>query len=119
MRITKCGLHKWTKQDEDTLIHARAIGMTNAQISDLFEVDESVVKHKIHNMVANGKVGHKRKDATYREMHQNEGSKLPMTDVEIQTFYRDARDKKKQIKILAELNACSTDRIKKILGLGE
>lgn len=119
MRITKCGLHKWTKQDEDALIHARAIGMTNAQIADLFEVDASVVKHKIHNMVANGKVGHKRKDATYKEMHKNEGTRLPMTDGEIQTSYRDAKYKRQQIRILAELNACSTDRIKTILGLGE
>lgn len=119
MRITKCGLHKWTKKDEDTLIHARSIGMSNAQIADLFEVDVMVVRHKIHNMIANGKVGHMRKDATYREEHKNDGAKLPMTDVEIQTSYRDAKYKKQQIKILSELNACSTDRIKKILGLGD
>lgn len=38
---------------------------------------------------------------------------------EIKRQYKCAKDKKKCISILAELNCCSTDRIKDILGLCE
>lgn len=40
---------------------------------------------------------------------------MHMTNGEIVRSYRTAKEKKKQIEILAELNACSTADIKKIL----
>ena len=40
---------------------------------------------------------------------------LPMTDDEIVRSYQQADDKKKQLKILAELNLCKTDDIVSIL----
>lgn len=42
-----------------------------------------------------------------------------MTNEEIRTSYRDAANKPKQIGVLADLNGCDTDLIRKILGLGE
>lgn len=48
------------------------------------------------------------------------GRTLPMTDDEIVRSYQQAEDKKKQLKILAELNLCKTDDIVNILkGAGE
>ena len=40
---------------------------------------------------------------------------LPMTNQEIVTSYREAKDKKMQVKILSELNVCSQEKIKDIL----
>ena len=40
-----------------------------------------------------------------------------MTDFQIGKMYRLAKDKEEQIKIMAQLNACSEKRIRKILGL--
>lgn len=40
---------------------------------------------------------------------------MHMTNGEIVRSYREAKEKKKQIEILAELNACTTADIKKIL----
>lgn len=47
----------------------------------------------------------------------NKRKTLMMTDGEIRTSYRQAKDQKEQIKILSELNACSVDRICEILGI--
>ena len=41
--------------------------------------------------------------------------RLPMTNQEIVTSYREAKDKKMQVKILSELNVCSKEKIKEIL----
>lgn len=40
---------------------------------------------------------------------------LPMTDDEILTSYREARDKKKQVQILCDLNLCTKDVIIDVL----
>ena len=40
---------------------------------------------------------------------------LPMTDGEIRAMYRDAKEKRAQIQILADLNATDTDTIRDIL----
>lgn len=40
---------------------------------------------------------------------------MQMTPGEIVKSYREAKEKKKQIQILAELNACSTEFIKQIM----
>lgn len=40
---------------------------------------------------------------------------MEMTDVEIATSYGEARNKKNQVKVLAELNACSKEKIIEIL----
>ena len=42
---------------------------------------------------------------------------MQMTVEEIQRNYRLAKDKKKQIEILADLNLCEQDEIKKIIGI--
>jgi len=42
-----------------------------------------------------------------------------MTPYEIRQNYRQAKSKKKQIRILAELNVCTKDEIKRILKEGE
>ena len=38
-----------------------------------------------------------------------------MSDGEIRVFYRQAKSPEKEIKILAELNACPVNKIKKII----
>ena len=40
-----------------------------------------------------------------------------MTDGEIQKSYREAAHKRAQVKILADLNVCSTAEIREVLGL--
>lgn len=42
-----------------------------------------------------------------------------MTPYEIRQNYKEAKSKKKQIKILADLNVCTKEEIKRILGVGE
>lgn len=42
-----------------------------------------------------------------------------MTPYEIRQNYKEAKSKKKQIGILADLNQCSKEEIKRILGVGE
>ena len=42
-----------------------------------------------------------------------------MTEQEIRTSYREAKKQKRQIKILAQLNCCSQEYIKKILNRGQ
>ena len=44
---------------------------------------------------------------------------MQMTEGEIRRNYGAAKNKKEQISILADLNACSTDHIKRILGIDE
>lgn len=46
---------------------------------------------------------------------KREPTKLPMTDEEIRREYLEAKDRKKQIRILADENLCSVSRIKDIL----
>lgn len=43
---------------------------------------------------------------------------MQMTEVEIRRVYKSARNKKKQISILAELNGCSTGKILGIVHVG-
>jgi hypothetical protein len=38
-----------------------------------------------------------------------------ISEYDIRVFYRQAKDREKQIKILADLNACPVDTIKKII----
>lgn len=40
---------------------------------------------------------------------------MQMTDGEIRRNYKEAKNKQRQIKILAELNGCSQDEIRKVL----
>lgn len=40
---------------------------------------------------------------------------MQMTNVEIRKMYREFKNKKEQIKILAELNCCTVEEIKEIL----
>lgn len=42
---------------------------------------------------------------------------LPMTENEIRVMYRDAKNKNKQIQILADMNGCGISDIRKVLGL--
>lgn len=44
-------------------------------------------------------------------------ARLPFSDVEIRQMYREAKDKRAQIKILAEMNCTTQDRIREILEL--
>lgn len=46
---------------------------------------------------------------------QKEQKPLQMSEGEILRNYREAKDKAEQIKILAQLNLCSEERIKEIL----
>lgn len=51
-----------------------------------------------------------------------DGKSIPQglyTDDEIRSSYRRAINQKHQLKILADLNCCSVDDIKKILGVHE
>lgn len=41
---------------------------------------------------------------------------MQMTDIEIRTSFRQAKDKHQQINVLAELNACTAEKIKGIVG---
>ena len=113
-------LRKWTAHSINELCRLYREGASYEEIANSLGCNLSAVKNKTQELIKGGKLECRIKIRAYKKQCDNGASnKLPMTDGEIRSSYRMAKDQESQIVILSQLNDCTVNRIKEILFEGE
>lgn len=102
--------HRWTPQEEDNLIRWYEGGKSYKEMERILGYSYLAIRGKINCLIDEGRVIRRCKKRIPKM-----ADKLPMTQDEIRSSYKFAKDQEKQIIILAELNACDVKLIKAIV----
>lgn len=107
---------KWTTQSINELCRLYREGASCEEIANSLGCTLDAVKNKMRELINIGKLERRNIIRAYKNQRDNGASnKLPMTDGEIRSSYRLAKDRESQIVILSQLNDCTVNRIKEIL----